>query len=97
MLLLPVPLCGAAGRLSLPRIFSDGVVLQVWDEGDARAFVYGGAAASSAVELTISSENASMPYDRTYVTRSDRGGRFSFQLDGTYASDPRGRHGPHYG
>lgn len=87
----------AAGHLHVPRIFSDGAVLQVWDEGDARAFAFGSSAPNVAVSLTISSENASLPFSRTYHTESLSNGKFSFQLDGTYAADPLGRHGPHYG
>ena len=86
-----------ASNLYLPGIFSDGAVLQAWDEGDARAFVYGNAAPNSSVALTISSENISLPFSRTYSARSLATGRFSFQIDGTYGADPKGRRGPHYG
>ena len=84
-------------RLHVPRIFSDGAVLQVWDEGDARAFVYGTAVANASVSLTLTSANATLPFLRTYSTQALASGHFSFQLDGTYASDPQGRNGPHYG
>eukprot|EP00966_Prymnesium_polylepis_P145437 3358840-Prymnesium_polylepis.1 len=83
--------------LRVPAFFSDEAVLQVWDEGDARSFVFGAAAANASVSLTIASAAHSLPFSRTYYSQASTSGRFSFQLDGTYATDPQGRHGPHYG
>ena len=95
--MLPGLIIALAARLHIPRVFSDGAVLQVWDEGDARAFVYGDASPNARVSLTISSANSSLPFSRTYDTLANGVGHFSFQLDGTYAADPQGRNGPHYG
>ena len=45
----------AGATLTLPSFFSDGAVLQVYDEGDARSFVYGTASPASSVALTLTS------------------------------------------
>jgi hypothetical protein len=93
---LPPP---KASSLTLPSFFSDGVVLQVYDEGDARSFVFGTASpAGAVVQLTLTSSVATLPFSRTYSTRSALpDGGWAFQIDGTYAPDAEHRHGPHYG
>ena len=65
--------------------------------GDARSFVYGSAPAGAAVHVTISSEVPTKPFERTYDAVAITDGSWAVQIDGTYASDPQGRHGPHYG
>jgi len=87
----------SSAALTLPSFFSDGAVLQVYDEGDARSFVYGTAAPASSVALTLTSSMPAMPFSRTYRTMALMDGGWAFQIDGTYAPDAQGRHAPHYG
>ena len=87
----------SSSGLSLPKIFSDGCVLQTWDQGDARSFVYGQAAPSSDVQISVSSEVMAKPFFRSYKAIASIAGDWKVQIDGTYAADPLGRVGPHYG
>ena len=103
-MLLPLLLASASAAadgsavLALPPVFSDGLVLQTWAEGDARAFVYGTAAPGAAVNLTMVSRDAALPYAKGYFTTAATAtGRWAFQIDGTYMSDPTNRKGPKYG
>jgi alpha-galactosidase len=95
-LILLVAVHGAAS-LTLPAVFSDGCVLQTWDQGDARSFVYGDAPPSAAVRVSLISEDPALPFLRMYETTAMADGTWSVQLDGTYAGDATGRTGPHYG
>lgn len=89
---------GGSSTLSLPPVFSDGLVLETWAEGDARSFMYGTATKGTAVNLTMTSEDPARPYEKTYYTAADvETGEWSVQLDGTYIRDPSGRPGPKFG
>ena len=83
--------------LRLPRIFSDGCVLQTWDQGDARAFVYGDASPSTRVSVGLTSADPHAPFGRTFHALAGADGGWAVQLDGTYVADDGGRLGPHYG
>ena len=98
LLLLLLPLPTGEARLHLPPVFSDGLVLQTWAEGDARSFVYGEADLLSVVQLTMESADPSMPYSKIYTATADaHTGKWAVQLDGTYIADLQKRHGPKFG
>ena len=95
--LLPLPR-PARAALRLPEVFADGLILQTWAEGDARSFVYGTATPGIAVNLTMTSADAELPYRKTYHTAASAStGVWSVQVDGTYVRDPELRHGPKFG
>jgi hypothetical protein len=84
-----------SSALTLPPVFSDGLVLQTWAEGDARSFVYGSSEPGQSVSLKMDSSDAAQPYSKTYTAAADSNtGAWAVQLDGTYISDPMKRHGP---
>ena len=77
-LTLLVTVHGAAS-LTLPAVFSDGCVLQTWDQGDARSFVYGDAPPSAAVRVSLISEDPALPFLRMYETTAMADGTWSVQ------------------
>ena len=84
----------------LGPIFSSGMILQTWDIGDSRSFVYGKSSLPSVpVTLTLTSMNSTFPdFSRVYETVSDSDdSTFAFQIDGTYMPDDDGNVAPHYG
>jgi hypothetical protein len=83
-------------KLSLPSVFSDGVVLQVWNEGDARSFINGETDLGAKVTLEVTNDGSG--YTKTYTTFGDgTTGIFAIQIDGTYIGDQKKQHIPHYG
>ena len=64
------PTYGHTTDLSLPKVFSDGCVLQTWDQGDARSFVYGLAPPSASVRVAVVSADNERPFRRFRATRS---------------------------
>ena len=68
--------------LALPPVFSDGLVLQTWVEGDARSFVYGTATPGVRVNVTMTSHNSSTMED----TLGDRRGHEGIGVSGSTAA-----------
>ena len=74
------------GKLVAPSVFSDGMVLQVWNEGDARSFVNG--LADPGAEVTMEVTSSQSGYRKLYTAVADgTTGKFAIQVDGTYIAD----------
>lgn len=67
-LVLAATLLSARGLVSLPSVFSDGVVLQQREGSGSRAFVYGRAAPGETVAITLAMTGAP---SQNYTTTAD--------------------------